>query len=76
MSVWTDIKFAPKDGVVDLWGADKPGGGMRRWPDCWWGPTFPQSGRTFQEWYCRLGNKVFRVYPTHYMLPPEPPVKP
>jgi hypothetical protein len=65
--MWIRIERAPKDGVIDLWGSEKPNGMKRRWPDCWWGPTFPQGGRTLANWYCRLGTKVFRVYPTHYM---------
>lgn len=56
VSVWVDIKFAPKDGKpVDLWGYDrdpdpKKGGillplalSLGRWTDCVWAPPMAMS---------------------------------
>jgi hypothetical protein len=76
MSDWIKIEAVLKYEVVDLWASEQPGGGCRRWPDCWWGPSFPQPKCTTEDWYCRLGSEVFRVYPTHFMFPPPPPVEP
>ena len=73
-SVWVKIDHAPKRDVVDLWGSQQPRGGMMRWPDCWWGPSFPDSGAPpIVGWYCRLGETILEIFPTHYMIPPKGP---
>ena len=67
MSVWVDIKFAPKDGTfVDLWGDDcYPFKKPRRWTNCLWlaPPGMPHA------WYHDDGNNMFTsVCATHYKL--------
>lgn len=82
MSTWVDIKFAPKDGTkVDLWVQDATGLGGRV-PDAKW--TRPPGWKvdawcSYREddWNCWLEivPEGSSAVVTHYMLPPEPPVR-
>jgi len=86
MSAWVDIKFAPKDLTkVDLWVVTRGKG--HRLTDCWWSQAFDGKGEpvedNFNGW-CQGEYRPsgFNPYPpliegtaTHYMLPPEPPVR-
>lgn len=59
MSVWIEIKFAPRDGTkVDLWGTQPGGELFDRWTDCHW----------FEgQWWQVRGRFSQVVVPTHFM---------
>ncbi len=78
MSVWADIKFAPKDGtLVDLWVVSAQNSGSRI-PDCVWENLVTtqnygwvhRSGTTEADFVLLYAG----LAPTHYMPIPEPPV--
>lgn len=70
--MWQPIETAPKNGtLVDLW---FPGIGRKTdWE--WWGDDLHEPG-----WCHRPKNGGYAYHPntspTHWMLPPKPPVTP
>lgn len=68
MSVWVDIKFAPKDRVVDLWNG-------RRHVNCRWSKGmgyWNEPSHRFDSGY-EIAQEV--KSPTHFMEIPAPPVE-